>query len=317
LLDHLAPITCSPSRAAAPGRGDETPARRRGYHAIRKADGDHAGLPGPLHDPSRLIKKDAFVPDGDTDGPQRQKGARHRRRKGNRTRDRRRAREGIGRAIAVALAKEGVHVGLVARTRSDIEAVAGELAATHGVRTSIATADVANRGEIEAAVASIQKELGTIDILINNAGTAHVGSVLEMDPETWEQTLRVNVLGTYYAVRAVLPGMIEQKRGDIVNVSSTAGERGAANLSAYAASKAAVLRFTESLAAEVRKHDVRVTALLPSTVNTELAASIGLKIGTEDRMMQPDDVAQLTVDALKLPQRVFVRDMAILTTNPQ
>jgi 3-oxoacyl-[acyl-carrier protein] reductase len=227
------------------------------------------------------------------------------------------AGKGIGRAIAVALAKEGVHVGLVARTRSDIEAVAGELAATHGVRTSIATADVANRGEIEAAVASIQKELGTIDILINNAGTAHVGSVLEMDPETWEQTLRVNVLGTYYAVRAVLPGMIEQKRGDIVNVSSTAGERGAANLSAYAASKAAVLRFTESLAAEVRKHDVRVTALLPSTVNTELAASIGLKIGTEDRMMQPDDVAQLTVDALKLPQRVFVRDMAILTTNPQ
>src|SRR5688500_9977787 len=98
-----------------------------------------------------------------------------------------------------------------------------------------------------------------------------------------------------------------RRRGDMINVAATAGEEGAANVSAYSACKAAVLRFTESLAAEVRKHDIRVTNLVPSTVNTELAASVGLKIGSEDRMMQPEDVAQLTVSVLRLPPRVFMR----------
>jgi 3-oxoacyl-[acyl-carrier protein] reductase len=126
----------------------------------------------------------------------------------------------------------------------------------------------------------------------------------------------VNVLGTLHATRAVLPGMIARRRGDVVNVASTAGEKGAATTAAYAASKAAMLRLTESLAAEVRKHDVRVTALLPSTVNTELATSVGLKIGPAERMMQAEDVAELVMGVLRLPPRVFVRDVAVLTTNP-
>lgn len=226
------------------------------------------------------------------------------------------AGKGIGRAIAEALAKEGVGVGLVARTHRDLEHVAAELCG-YGVPTSIATADVSKRKEAEAAVAKISAELGDIDILINNAGTAEIGTVLEMDPETWERIFRVNVFGSYYFTRAVLPGMIARQAGDIVNVASTAGEKGAAGLSAYSGSKAAMLKFTEALMPEVRKYGVRVTALVPSTVNTELAASLGLKIGTEDRMMQAEDVADLTLAALKLPRRVFVRDMSILTTNPQ
>jgi 3-oxoacyl-[acyl-carrier protein] reductase len=227
------------------------------------------------------------------------------------------AGRGIGRAIVHALAREGVDVGLLARTRETLEAVAAEIGAAYDVRVSIAAADVARRDQVEAAVAAIRAELGSVDILINNAGIAQFGTVMEMDPEVWEQILRVNVLGTYYVTRAVLPGLLEQNSGDIVNVASTAGERGAATVSAYSASKAAVLAFTESLMPEVRKHNVRVTALVPSTVNTELAASVGLKIGDEDRMMQPDDVAELTLAALRLPPRVFVRNAAILTTNPQ
>lgn len=226
------------------------------------------------------------------------------------------AGKGIGRAIAVALAHEGVHLGLVARTRADLETLAAELA-PRGVRTSIATADLADRAATEAAVTAITDALDPVDILINNAGTAERGTVLDMDPEAWERTFRVNLFGTYYVTRAVLPGMVERRRGDVVNVASTAGLNGAATMSAYAGSKAAMLRLTESLAAEVRKHDVRVTALLPSTVNTELSASMGLPIGAEDRMMQPEDVAELVLATLKLPPRVFVRDVAILTTNPQ
>lgn len=227
------------------------------------------------------------------------------------------AGKGIGRAIVHALAREGVDIGLLARTRADLERVAGEIGEPYGVRTSIAAVDVADRAAVEAAVDAVREELGSIDILINNAGTAQFGTVMEMDPEVWERIVRVNLLGTYYVTRAVLPGMVAQNAGDIINVASTAGEKGAASVSAYSASKAAMLAFTESLMPEVRKHNVRVTALVPSTVNTELAASVGLKIGDQDRMMQPEDLAELTVAALRLPPRVFVRNVAMLTTNPQ
>jgi 3-oxoacyl-[acyl-carrier protein] reductase len=205
----------------------------------------------------------------------------------------------------------------VARTGADLERVAAELRAAHpGARVSTAAADVADRAAVEAAAARAAAELGDVDILVNNAGVAEFGTVLDMEPEAWERMFRVNVLGTLHATRAVLPGMIARRRGDVVNVASTAGEKGAATTAAYAASKAAMLRLTESLAAEVRKHDVRVTALLPSTVNTELAASVGLKIGPAERMMQAEDVADLVVGVLRLPPRVFVRDVAVLTTNP-
>lgn len=227
------------------------------------------------------------------------------------------AGRGIGRAIALALAAEGMHVGLLARSRAELEAVAREIAGANlGVRSCVAPADVADRAAVEAAVARVREELGPIDTLINNAGMAAFGTVLEMDPELWERIVRVNVLGTYHATRAVLPAMMEARRGDIVNVASTAGQKGAARASAYGASKAAVLNFTEALMPEARKHDVRVTALIPSTVNTELAAELGLDIGPEDRMMQPEDVAAAVVAALRLPARVFVRDLSLLTTNP-
>ena len=227
------------------------------------------------------------------------------------------AGKGIGRAVAHALVRAGANVGLVARTGADLERVAAELRAAHpGARVTTAAADVADRAAVEAAAARAAAELGDVDILVNNAGVAEFGTVLDMEPAAWERMFRVNVLGTLHATRAVLPGMIARRRGDVVNVASTAGEKGAATTAAYAASKAAVLRLTESLAAEVRKHDVRVTALLPSTVNTELAASVGLKIGPAERMMQAEDVAELVMGVLRLPPRVFVRDVSILTTNP-
>jgi 3-oxoacyl-[acyl-carrier protein] reductase len=227
------------------------------------------------------------------------------------------AGKGIGRAIATALASRGVQVGLLARTAPDLDALAADLQRVHGVATAVAVADVADRHAVEAAVNAVRDALGGLDIVINNAGIAQGGTLLTMEPAAWERHFAVNVFGTYHVTRAVLPGMIAQGSGDIINVASTAGERGAATLSAYSASKAAVLRFTESVAQEVRKHNIRVSSLLPSTVNTEMAASLGLKIGTEDRMMQTADVADLVMSMLELPQRVFVRDVSILTTNPQ
>jgi 3-oxoacyl-[acyl-carrier protein] reductase len=225
------------------------------------------------------------------------------------------AGKGIGKAIAVALAQEGAHVGLLARTEKDIKAVAEEIAALGG-KAAVATADVGDRGQVETAVASLQRELGPVDILINNAGTATFGKFLELEPEVWENQVRINLFGVYYATRAVLPQMIERKTGDIVNISSTAGKSGSPVTSAYSASKFAVFGLSESLMQEVRKHNIRVTALAPSTVVTDLANSANLITGDPERVMHPEDFAELVVAQLKLNRRVFVKESSIFSTNP-
>ena len=227
------------------------------------------------------------------------------------------AGKGIGRAVAEALAAEGVHLGLIARTASDLESLSGELKEKYGVNVFVQAADVSVRTEIEAAVQALHEQLGAIDILINNAGIASFGKLVDMDPEEWERIIRVNLMGAYYTTRAALPFMIEQNSGNILNVASTAGERGFATGSAYCASKAALISMSEALMQEVRKSNIRVVTLNPSTVNTELATNNNLPIGDEDRMMQPEDVADLALATLKLPARVFVKSAGIWTTNPQ
>jgi 3-oxoacyl-[acyl-carrier protein] reductase len=225
------------------------------------------------------------------------------------------AGKGIGRAVALALANEGVHIGLVARTEKDLQAVAAEITAL-GVKAAIAMADVSDINSVNAAVAKIRQELGAIDILINNAGTAAFGKFLDLTPEQWENQIKVNLFGVYYVTRAVLPEMIDRQAGDIINVSSTAGLKGAAVTSAYSASKFGLMGLTDSLMQEVRKHNIRVTALTPSTVVTDLAKSANLINNNEDRVMHPEDFAELIVAQLKLNRRVFVKDASIWSTNP-
>jgi 3-oxoacyl-[acyl-carrier protein] reductase len=227
------------------------------------------------------------------------------------------AGKGIGKATAAALAKEGVNLGILARSEESLQTVKQELTNAYGIQVHIAAADVSNRSEVETAIPALLGKLGAIDILINNAGTATFGTLLDMDPDEWERMIQVNLMGTYHVTRAVLPAMLKRSSGDIINVASSAGERGFATGSAYCASKAAVLSFSEALMQEVRKSNIRVTALTPSTVNTDLALNAGLKIGDEDRMMQPEDMAELIMAAVKLPPRVFIKTAGIWTTNPQ
>ena len=225
------------------------------------------------------------------------------------------AGKGIGRAVAVALAAEGVNVGLLARTDSDLKSVAAELA-THGVKTHSVVADIADRAAVEAAVAQVQQALGSIDILINNAGIGSFAKFLDMEPAQWEHIIQVNLLGTYYVTRAALPGMIARQTGDIINISSTSGQRAAAGTSAYSASKFAVLGLTEALMQEVRKHNIRVSALTPSTVATPLAFENKLTDGNPEKVMQPEDLAEFIVAQLKLNRRIFIKEAGMWSTNP-
>lgn len=225
------------------------------------------------------------------------------------------AGRGIGRATAIAFAKEGINVGLVGRTIENLEKVAAELK-PFGVKVAIAAANVANNAEVIEAVDQIKAELGAIDILINNAGIGKFGSFLELSPEEFENIVQVNLMGTYYVTRAVLPEMIEQKSGDIINISSTSGQKGAPVTSAYSASKFGVLGLTESLMLEVRKHNIRVSALTPSTVATDLAIDTNLTDGNPDKVMQPEDLAEVMVAQLKLHPRILMKSAGLWSTNP-
>lgn len=222
---------------------------------------------------------------------------------------------GIGRATAIALAKEGVHVGLVGRTLENLENVKSELA-EYDIKVSVQTANVADLNEITSAVEAIRSELGPIDILLNNAGISKFGEFMGLSPEEWTNIVDVNVKGVYYTTRAVLPEMVERQSGDIINISSTAGQKGGPVTSAYSASKAAVIGLSESLMMEVRKDNIRVVTLTPSTVATDMAKELNLTDGNPDKVMQAEDLAELIVLQLKLNNRVVLKHAGLWSNNP-
>ncbi|MDD1504212.1 3-ketoacyl-ACP reductase [Lysinibacillus sp. NPDC095746] len=225
------------------------------------------------------------------------------------------AGRGIGRATAVAFAQEGIHVGLVGRTLENLQQVAEELK-QYDVKVAIAVANVADLDSITKAVESIRGELGAIDILVNNAGISKFGNFMDLTPEEWTNIIDVNVKGVYYTTRAVLPEMLERNTGDIINISSTAGQKGAPITSAYSASKAAVIGLSESLMLEVRKKNIRVTTLTPSTVATDMAVELNLTDGNPEKVMQAEDLADLMVAQLKLHPRVVLKHAGLWSTNP-
>lgn len=226
------------------------------------------------------------------------------------------AGKGIGRAVALALASEGVSVGLLARTEADLKETASQ-AERLGVKAAYAAVDVSSQEEVDQAIKNITDELGTADILVNNAGIGKFATLLDMDPQEWKKIIDVNLMGPYYVTRAVLPQLIEKNGGDIINISSTNGLNGAATSSAYSASKFGLIGLTESLAQEVRRNNIRVTALTPSTVATELAIKTNLIAENNDeKFMQPEDIAEFIVAQLKLHPRIYVKTASMLATNP-
>ena len=178
------------------------------------------------------------------------------------------------------------------------------------------TADVADINSVNLAIEKAIASFQTIDILINNAGIAAFGKFLELEPSEWERIIQVNLMGVYYVTRAILPNMIERQTGDIINISSTAGLNGNALTSAYSASKFALLGLTDSLMQEMRKHNIRVTALTPSTVATDMAKELNLTDGNPEKVMQAEDIAELLIAQLKLNRRVFIKNSSIWSTNP-
>lgn len=225
------------------------------------------------------------------------------------------AGSGIGRATAIELAKEGVHVGLIARTESKLQQVAEEIK-EYGVQVKYETVDIADMEAVNEAVEQLTGNLGPADILINNAGVGSKGKLIEAEPEEWKRPIEVNVFGTYYVTRAVLPHLIEKNKGDIINISSSNGLKATAGSSAYSASKFALQGMSEALMQEVRPHNIRVFTMNPSLVATELAFGDQLEQKNEDKFMQPEDLAEYMIAQLKLNQRIFIKQSLQWATNP-
>ena len=223
---------------------------------------------------------------------------------------------GLGKAVALALAAEGVNVAITGRNENNLKSVVAEIE-SKGVKSSYSVFDVTDKKQVFISLEKLQNDFGKFDILINNAGIAAFGGILEMDDEQWEDIVKTNLFGPYYVVKAVVPGMVEKKSGDVVNISSTAGLKGNALTSAYSASKFGLIGMSESMMFELRKQNIRVTTLTPSTISTDMAKT-DLKItdGNPEKVLQPEDFAELVVDLLKLNKRAMLASAALWSTNP-
>ena len=215
------------------------------------------------------------------------------------------ASRGIGLAIARALAREGVRLGLLSRSPPD---VGGEFIA----------ADLADLEKIPEAVRALIKRLGTVDFLINNAGTFLEKEVPEIQLADWERVLHVNLTAPFLLTREVLPHMIARRQGRIVNIASTASHQGYLHQSAYCASKHGLLGFGRSLAMEVKPYKIHVHTLCPGGVETDLIKGTGLGERFKGQpMINPQDIAEMVLFLLRQPDNIDLPELTIRRFNPR
>lgn len=225
------------------------------------------------------------------------------------------ATEGIGRATAWALVRAGYPVAVTARTAPRVEALVGELAAA-GFRATGLAADVGDPAAVTRLVDHVAGTLGPVTVLVNNAGILIPRPFVDTTPDDWSRTFATNVLGVATVTRAVLPAMIDQGRGDIVNIASLAGKNGVPGAAAYSASKHAVLGLSRSLMLELRPHGIRVIAICPGSVDTPMMREQHHFAPNFERILRPDDVAAAVVHALSLPPRATVSEFDLRPSVP-
>jgi 3-hydroxybutyrate dehydrogenase len=210
---------------------------------------------------------------------------------------------GIGRAIAIAFAGAGARVVLSARSIDEVRRVSDEIRAAGGEAISV-TCDVTQGPDVQAAFETAIDHFRRIDILVNNAGFVESAPLERLEPALWERTLDVNLTGTYRCTRTVLPAMIKQRHGRIINIASTAARVGYRYTTAYCAAKHGVLGFTRALALEVATNGVTVNAVCPGWVDTDMTKASIRRIA--EKTGRSAEEARRTLEAMN-PQRRLVR----------
>jgi 3-oxoacyl-[acyl-carrier protein] reductase len=225
------------------------------------------------------------------------------------------AGRGIGRAIALAFAKEGAHVTLAARTSAEIDAVAEEIRALGHDALAVAT-DVANKASVQAMVAQTIDRFGGVDILVNNAGVGGSSPIPKITEELWDLNVAVNLKGVFLCTQAVFSHMCERGSGHIVNVTSLADRYDGANYGAYGAAKWGARGFTGITRTEGRPHGVKATLVAPGPVDTKMRRDHHRD--ELDQLGQPEDVADLVMLAVTQSPIVATHELTLHTTsNPE
>ncbi|MCF8259178.1 MAG: SDR family NAD(P)-dependent oxidoreductase [Melioribacteraceae bacterium] len=225
------------------------------------------------------------------------------------------ASRGIGRAIALKFASENHKIAIFGRDRTRLNSVESELNKL-GAEVLSFSGDVADQKFVNDSIAEIYKKFGTVDNLINNAGIAHFDTFLESSLERFKEQIDANILGVYNFTKAVIDKMIAQNSGSIVNIASLAGKNGFVRGTTYAATKHAVMGFSKSLLLEVRKHNIRVIAICPGSVATEMITDSIMNPQKLENILNQKDIADTVSSVLKLPARALVSELEIRPTNP-
>lgn len=218
---------------------------------------------------------------------------------------------GIGRAIAKALLESGARVAITGRDQKRLTEAARELGA-YPIH-----ADVSVEADVERTYGELIQEFGDLDILVNNAGVGVFKNLVDFSLEEFESVFATNVTGAMLMAREAAKHFVMKQRGNIVNISSTAGLRGAAHGTAYYASKFALRGMTECWRAELRKHNVRVFLVNPSEVVTNFFASANLKQNSNETKLRGEEIAFAVKAALEMDDRGFIPELSVFATNPR
>ena len=222
------------------------------------------------------------------------------------------AGRGIGAAIARRLANLGASVVLCGRSMGPLQETASQIAAD-GCKAKVMQCDVSSLESVQALARFVEQDFGRTDILVNNAGVGSFAAPLhELTPEDWEKVLNTNLRGVYYCIRSFAPVMIRAKPGHIVNISSLAGKNALPNGAAYAASKWGLNGLTYSVGEELRPHNIRVSAVCPGSVDTELSPHAGKD---PNKMLQPDDVAHVVEMLVTQSSQSFASEVLLRPTQ--
>ena len=225
------------------------------------------------------------------------------------------ASRGIGKGIALRLAKEGHELMLFGRDKTALEKVNKEVRAL-GVKTEMFLGDAVDPKFVNESVSEIIKTYGRVDHLINNAGMGILKKFVDSNLDEFKKQIDVNLYGVYNFTKAVIDNMIANRTGSIINISSLAGKNAFVGGTIYGATKHALMGFTKSLMLEVREYNIRVAAICPGSVDTEFNPNREITAMRENILLS-EDVAETVALVLKMPVRALVSEIDIRPTNPK
>jgi len=222
--------------------------------------------------------------------------------------------KGIGRAIAESLAREQLKVCITARSQVDVDAAVQSLNKLGGAKAIGIACDVRVYGEVKSLFHCVQGELGGVDVLVNNAGIGIFAPVAEMSPPDFRAVLETNLFGAFYCCHEAIPLMKQRGGGYIINISSLAGANPHPRMAAYNASKFGLNGFSEALMQEVRHDNIKVSYIMPGSVNTEFGGD--QPSDEKSWQLQPADVAETVMNLLSYPDRALASRIELRPSRP-